>query len=186
MDAGSIERPISNAYVVPGTRLVAGEYPGMAWGTPPAMRDVRLQAFLDAGVSAFVDLTHDDDPLDRYAPRLAELAEATGVDASYEMCAIRDMDVCDHAHMAQVLDTIDRHLADGRGVYVHCWGGVGRTGLTIGCWLVRHGMPNEQALDTVRRLFNTMSAQKVQRFGPDGSPQTDEQRDMVRQWVHGA
>ena len=28
---------------------------------------------------------------------------------------------------------------DGRKVYVHCWGGVGRTGTVVGCYLVRQG-----------------------------------------------
>jgi hypothetical protein len=181
-----VQRPIENAYVVPGTRLVAGEYPGMAWGTPRTMRDVRLQAFLDAGVSAFLDLTHDDDPLDQYAPRLMELAAQAGVHAVHDSLSILDMDVCDDAHMTKVLNAIDARLAEGHGVYVHCWGGVGRTGMTIGCWLVRHGMDGEAALELVRELFSTMSEQKLRRFGPNGSPQTEEQREMVRRWTIGA
>ena len=150
------------------------------------MRDVRLQAFLDAGVSVFVDLTHDDDPLDQYAPRLMQLAADAEVPVVHEMLSIPDMDVCDEAHMTKVLNVIDARLAEGHGVYVHCWGGVGRTGMTIGCWLVRHGMEGEAALDRVRELFSTMSEQKVRRFGPNGSPQTDEQREMVRRWTIGA
>ena len=31
-------------------------------------------------------------------------------------------------------------------VYVHCWGGIGRTGTVVGCWLVRHGMTGDEAL----------------------------------------
>lgn len=175
-------RPIDNAYVVPGTRLAAGEYPGMAWGTPRAMRDVRLQAFLDAGITAFIDLTHPDDPLDAYATRLKELAAAASVEVVHDYLSIVDMDICDATHMRRVLDTIDQRLAEGHGVYVHCWGGVGRTGMSVGCWLVRHGLDGETALDQVRALFGTMSPAKVRRFGPNGSPQTDEQRQVVRSW----
>lgn len=177
-----LQRPIENAYVVPGTRLSAGEYPGMAWGTPQAMRDVRLLAFLDAGLTAFIDLTHPDDPLDQYAPRLYELAAARGVPVVHDYLSIVDMDVCDRAHMTRVLDTIDQRLSEGHGVYVHCWGGVGRTGMTVGCWLARHGLSGDAALERVRALFGTMSAQKLRRFGPDGSPQTEEQRAVVRGW----
>jgi hypothetical protein len=180
---GAIMRPIANAYVVPETKLVAGEYPGLAWGTPAAMLDSRLEAFLEAGITAFVDLTHPDDPLDHYADRLAELAASRGMTVVHEYLSITDMGTCDVPHMTAVLDTIDRHLADGRGVYVHCWGGIGRTGMTVGCWLVRHGLTGDDALDAVRRLFGTMSPQKIRRFGIDGSPQTEAQRNMVRQWV---
>jgi len=88
---GAITRPIANAYVVPETKLVAGEYPGLAWGTPAAMLDTRLEAFLEAGITAFVDLTHPDDPLDHYADRLAELAASRGMTVVHEYLSITDM-----------------------------------------------------------------------------------------------
>jgi len=40
--------------------------------------------------------------------------------------------------MRCILDAIDLSLAANRGVYVHCFGGMGRTGTTICCWLLRH------------------------------------------------
>ena len=42
--------------------------------------------------------------------------------------------------MTRILDDVDAALADGGAVYVHCWGGIGRTGTVVGCWLVRHGL----------------------------------------------
>ncbi|MFZ5949388.1 MAG: fused DSP-PTPase phosphatase/NAD kinase-like protein [Candidatus Rifleibacteriota bacterium] len=30
-------------------------------------------------------------------------------------------------------------MAAGKPVYVHCWGGLGRTGVVVGCWSRRHG-----------------------------------------------
>ena len=99
----------------------------------------------------------------------------------HERLASPDMGVCDAAHMSRVLDTIDAHLANGRRAYLHCWGGVGRTGTVVGCWFVRHGMTGDDALGRVQALFNTMSAQKVADH-PEGSPQTARQRAMVREW----
>ena len=32
--------------------------------------------------------------------------------------------------MQEILDAVDRALAAGRNVYLHCWGGIGRTGTT--------------------------------------------------------
>jgi hypothetical protein len=46
--------PLPNSYLVPGTRLIAGEYPG-ARDSAEAKR--RLDALLYAGVQTFIDLT---------------------------------------------------------------------------------------------------------------------------------
>ena len=35
-------------------------------------------------------------------------------------------------------------------MYLHCWGGVGRTGTVVGCWLVRHGRTGDEALGSSR------------------------------------
>lgn len=177
--------PIANAYRVPGTRLVAGEYPGSPPSNPTRDLEAKLGACLDAGITVFVDLTGAPDPLAPYAPTLTALAERRGVQVTHERLTIRDMGVCDEAHMCRVLDTIDHHLAAGRTVYVHCWGGVGRTGTVVGCWLVRHGHTGEEALATVGRLFATMSEAKVRRHAQTGSPQTKAQREMVRSWGEG-
>lgn len=181
--APPLTRPIPDSYVVPGTRLAAGEYPGSRPETTESKATARLNGFLDAGISAFVDLTAPADPLDAYAPALLALAKARGIDVVYERLAIRDMSVCDAGHMHRVLDTLDAHLAEGRGVYTHCWGGIGRTGMVVGCWLVRHGRTGEEALAEVDRLFRSMSADKVAAHRAWGSPQTGAQREVVRRWA---
>lgn len=175
-------RPIPDSYVVPGTRLVAGAYPG----TPPWEGAVaaigKLQSFIDAGIDAFVDLTMPEDGLAPYEPLLLSLAREQDVDVVIDRLPILDMGTCDVAHMRRIVDTVDARLAEGRTVYVHCWGGVGRTGTVVGCWLVRHGRTGEQALAEVSGLFATMSAGKQRRHAATGSPQTKAQRAMVRTW----
>ncbi len=169
----SFPRPIPESYwVVPG-RVLAGEYP-----SSPNFRQAleKLQRFLDAGVTCFVDLTHPRDPLDPYEPLLQRLG-ANGV--KRVPLPIVDMNVPDSAeHAAAILDTIDRESANGGVVYVHCWGGIGRTGTIVGCWLVRHGMTGEEALTRVAELWATR---------PDSSwstsPQTEAQFDFVRTWA---
>jgi predicted protein tyrosine phosphatase len=178
-----VTRPIPDSYVVPGTLLAAGEYPGSAPGTPTAKAEQKLSAFLDVGISAFVDLTDPDDGLAPYAPVIRELGAARGVDVFHDQLTIRDMRTCTPSHMRQVLDVVDAHIAAERGVYVHCWGGIGRTGMVVGCWLVRQGWDGEAALIEVGRLFRTMSPAKVGRHESWGSPQTDAQRNVVRSWV---
>lgn len=64
-------------------------------------------------------------------------------------------------------------------MYVHCWGGVGRTGTVVGCYLVRSGLSGDEALARIRQLRrNEATANRP-------SPETDEQRNMVRSWRAG-
>jgi hypothetical protein len=140
--------PLPNSYVVPGTRLVAGEYPGLPPARPAGEVRARVDALLDAGVRTVVDLTDPADGLAPYADVLAGRAAERGLRVAHERLTIRDMDVCDAAHMRRVLDAVDAGLRRG-AVYVHCWGGVGRTGTAVGCWLVRHGRTGDEALAEV-------------------------------------
>jgi atypical dual specificity phosphatase len=45
---------------------------------------------------------------------------------------------------------IDRALAGGSRVAVHCGGGLGRTGTLLACYLVRHGLDPAEAVARVR------------------------------------
>ena len=170
--------PFPNAYVVPGTRLIAGEYPGAKDLTEAR---AKVRALLDAGVTRVIDLTEPGE-LTPFAELLAREATARGVTATYHSRPIRDVDVCTPDQMRIILDEIDAALAGGETVYVHCWGGAGRTGTVVGCWLVRHGHTGADALAEVQRLFETMSPGKVKRH-PEGSPQTTGQRRMVQGWA---
>ncbi|GIS99317.1 MAG: hypothetical protein CM1200mP26_10300 [Acidimicrobiales bacterium] len=52
-----------------------------------------------------------------------------------------------------ILDDLDSFLEQGRNVYVHCWGGSGRTGTIIGCWIRRHGLADaDETLDCLTSL----------------------------------
>jgi len=114
---------------------------------------------------------------------LRQLAAEVGLEVHYQRFVIRDIDVCDAAFMNSILDAIDEHIAAGRGAYVHCWGGIGRTGMVVGCWLVRHGRSGVKALKEVDELFRSMPPEKITRHLRSGSPQTDAQRTMVRDWT---
>ena len=168
--------PIPNSYTVPGTRLTAGEYPG---AKDPAETSARLAAFMDAGVNTFIDLTAPADGLEPYEPTLRRIA--CGINAERLSFPIKDVSITGDEHMCRILDAVDSALAANRTVYVHCWGGAGRTGTVVGCWLVRHGKSGDEALAEVTRLFHQMTPKKLARHG-SGSPETREQREMVRRW----
>jgi protein-tyrosine phosphatase len=50
------------------------------------------------------------------------------------------------AQMAAIQDLLAHYLAWGETVYVHCFGGIGRTETVIGCYLVEQGMSGDGAL----------------------------------------
>ena len=166
--------PSANSYwVVPG-RFAAGEHPGPT----DLEREVRLVALLDAGVDYCIELTeaHEVPP---YLGALRCLARRRGVVVHGVRRPIRDGGVPKTpAQMVQILDAIDAALDAGRTIYVHCFGGIGRTGTVVGCHLVRRGYRGGDALDHLAELWRGV---KKVRYEP-ATPETDEQVAYVRRW----
>jgi protein-tyrosine phosphatase len=168
------KRPLSESYWVEPGRLLAGEYAG---SHDPERTRRRLDAFLEAGVNTFIDLTqpHEHVP---YELILKEQARIYEVNASYHRFGIPDHRVPARETMSAVLDAIDRALNDGGRVYLHCWGGVGRTGMAVGCHLVRRGLEPREALARVNELFRTRPPNSYFR----ASPETLEQMEFILNW----
>jgi len=170
------DRPMENSYWIEPGRFAAGEYPGH-WD--PVWAAEKVRKLLDAGIDHFIDLTEPGE-LEPYSEIIAEEARRRGADIGWERHAIVDLSVpSSPRQMFRILDAIDAAMSDGRTVYVHCWGGVGRTGTTVGCWLVRHGQTGEEALSRIAEWWQGM--EKII-FHPR-SPQTREQRKYVRSWT---
>ena len=168
------DHPIPDSYWVKPGALLAGEYPG---ALADAEATAKLTALLAAGVTVFFDLTAEGEAgLRPYFLLAQQLAAAQGKALTHLRRPIPDMSVTTPARLAAMLDEIDAALAQGRVVYVHCYGGIGRTGTVVGCWLVRHGQTGEQALATIAER---------RRHTPDGwrhSPETEAQTRMVLTW----
>jgi len=166
--------PIIESYWVEEKRLLAGEYPG---SRDPKVAHHRIDAFLKAGVTDFIDLTEPHE-LVPYEDILKEQAKIHGVQASYQRIPILDCSIPTSDTMSKILNSIEKAINNGNCVYVHCWGGVGRTGTVVGCYLVRHGRSNEQAIAQVDQLYKTRPADI---YHPH-SPETDEQIEFIRNW----
>ena len=163
-------QPITQCYwVVPGT-LLAGEYPR---NTDVQSSHAKIRALLHAGVTAFIDLTEAEEGLYPYSAWIGT--------ASHQRFPLRDGSIpASPAVTSTILDAIDGHMARGQLVYVHCWGGVGRTGVIIGCWLARHGLGGEAALARLRELWRHCP-KSVSR----ASPETQGQARYIVRWEAG-
>ena len=162
------DRPLPNSYWVVPDRVLAGEYPG---ALDEAEARLRLRRLREAGIDSFIDLTEEGE-LPPYRHLLPEHTE-------YLRCAIVDARVPNNVSQTQgVLAAIRAALARGRGVYVHCRAGIGRTGLIVGCYLAEEQDNGRAALKALNRLWR----QSGRAATWPQIPQTAEQVDYVRHW----
>ena len=154
--------PLPNAYwVIPG-KLLAGDHPGLY----PGRTQQRVASLIQAGILCAVSLStvEEGEPYARWL--------------QVRSFPVHDMMTPSTERMIQILDAIDAEAQEG-AVYVHCRAGLGRTGLVVGCFLVRHGMDGESALAKITSLRGeTAQAWK-------SSPETESQRQMVGSWKNG-
>ncbi|MGH8204175.1 MAG: protein-tyrosine phosphatase family protein, partial [Steroidobacteraceae bacterium] len=126
--------PLPNSHWIEPGRLLAGEHPAGSSGQATRRRLARL---LDAGVDCFIDLTQPAE-FESYEAELAKAAR--GREALYLRHPIPDHGVPEsEAAMREILAVLDRALAEGRSVYLHCHAGIGRTNLVAGCWIAGQG-----------------------------------------------
>ena len=166
--------PLPESYWVQEGRFLAGEYPASRLSFSS---NTTLQDLLKAGIDTFIDLTEPHE-YSSYENSLIEEATRLGLTASYHRFPIEDWGLPTKTRMTAILDAIDLALEAGHKVYVHCWGGIGRTGTTVGCYLVRHGLTGEQALEQLAEWWQHVPKRRFH----SRSPETGEQRDFIRDW----
>jgi ADP-ribosylglycohydrolase/protein-tyrosine phosphatase len=150
------------------TLLVAGQYPG---SRGRITHTLKMAAIVNLEIDAIINLMEIDE-LMRFAPYQKAL-EHIMPNLKVHHLPIRDMDIPDDLMLQTILDTMENDIANGKRVYVHCWGGHGRTGTVVGSWLVRQGMSAEEALDQIK------SQRCLTAFGDAPSPQTPEQINVI-------
>lgn len=155
--------PFDRSYwVIPG-KFLAGYYPG------DQQRELMEPDERDHAGLPFAD----------YLPVIQRI-DNDSLPVTCHRLPIRDLGIPAREFMAQILDRIDGALGQDRPVYIHCWGGRGRTGTVVGCWLARHGIAEgEGALKKINELRCT----DAKAHWP--SPETSEQIRMVLGWKKG-
>ena len=169
------ERPIPNSYWVRPGKFAAGEYPGDIFRSNAREK---LSSLLAAGVSRFIDLTEEGE-LDSYREIAQQEAGRLSRFLDWERHPIVDRSTPHRTRMVEILDAIDSAMERGETVYVHCWGGIGRTGTVVGCWLRRRGYTGEEALAQIATWWQGVA----KRHRRPQSPETSEQRRYIMEWA---
>lgn len=121
-----MNKPIANSYYTGVERVYAGEYPT---GYDEKTGKVKLLALLEFGITDFIDLTEEGElpPYSQWLPQ----------NVSYTRFPIKDQSVPefydDVVGLVQKIKGIAKD--ESRYIYIHCWGGIGRTGTIVGCLL---------------------------------------------------
>jgi hypothetical protein len=170
-----LRHPISESYWVAPGRLLAGEYPGQY---DEDLTRRRLNALIEAGFDTFIDLTRPHETIP-YAGILQEEARVYNVSATHRRFPIADFGLPTPELMNDILAAIEAILKAGHKIYLHCWGGIGRTGTTVGCYLVRQGKTGDEALDQLSKWWQGVPKSA---FHPR-SPETLAQANFVRTWA---
>jgi hypothetical protein len=174
--------PFSRSWWVEPGRILAGCYPG---SLDSKQADTKLRALLDIGIRQIIclqeenELGQDMQPFVDYLEPLKKLAKARSIEIVWQRFPIRDGGIPSPSLMQTILGTLEHAVNAHRPVYIHCWGGHGRTGTVVGCWLVKQGLTGEQALERIREL---------RQFDPylDTylSPTDEAQCEMVLKWIN--
>ena len=170
-----LTRPIPESYWVEPGRLLAGEYPAQF---DSELTRNRIDALIEAGFNTFIDLTKPNETV-AYLRILLDEAKLYGVEVKHQRFAIGDFGLPAPKLMSSILDTIDAELKAGRKIYLHCWGGIGRTGTTVGCYLVRRGKTGTEALRQLAEWWQTVPKSLIHAR----SPETREQVEFIRNWA---
>jgi hypothetical protein len=175
-----MQRPFPQSYWVRDGLLCAGHYPG---ALDIDERNEKLAGLLDCGIRRVICLIpahetgRDGRPFDPYEPVLQALAASRGVSVECLRLGYADGTTPERAHMSKILDAIDASLAAGEPVYLHCWGGHGRTGTTAACYLIRHGLTPQVAIEQIVVLRKPLPKNHF--------PFEGRQEEFVRSWRAG-
>jgi hypothetical protein len=172
------ELPFERSWWIDRKGVIGGRYPG----TPDPVESEQLLArLLDVGVRVVINLQEPDErnyageTFANYEPVLKRLAAERGASVEVMRFPIPDGEVPTSSPMRAILAAVDEALRAGHRVYVHCWGGHGRTGTVAGCWLKQGGAACDDAFAAIKaaRRHDAHLAEEV-------APQTEAQREFVR------
>lgn len=152
--------------------VLCGEYPNTKEGTPD-----KIKALQGAGINVFIDLTHPDDALTSYASYL-QRNDTTPL--SYHSFPIPDGGVVSISTYIELCYLIKLHVSAGSNVYLHCWGGMGRTATVTACLMgvFDRKITFDEAFSRIRDAReDTVKASRP-------APENDQQIKLIQEFYH--
>ncbi len=158
-------------YLPYGLQNIMGEFEGLVFPTKPTFHSFKVTDNIYAGeyprdrdedrsvfkmkqferfsINHFIDLTEEGE--------LASYKEFLSISMSHSRFPFPDQSVPESTDKVRKLmweiDQIIRATPNIK-IYIHCWGGVGRTGTIVGCMLAHQmGYDCNQAIASLRQLF---------------------------------
>ena len=145
-----------------------------------------LKALIQSGIRHVLSLLEPenydlpDDPFAPYVDHMETIAENMKISVTFDQISIKDFSVPTERQMVRILNQIDWCIKYNKPVYVHCWGGIGRTGTVVGCYLARHEFAaGNDVIEKIKEL------RKDTEDCSDRSPETRNQINMVINWGKG-
>lgn len=182
---------IKNSYWVVPNEILAGPFPG---SNEDFAAKLRIRLLFDAGIRAFINLQeegemaasnkhYDENYWDTFRLFLKDNNESEIEGGAIRRFSIPDKSVPTVEQMKLILNEIDMLHSMKIPLYIHCWGGIGRTATVVGCWMRRHGLANrENVVDEIFRLRQNYVDSISLAYR---SPETDEQERFVLDWELG-
>lgn len=144
--------PFPQSYWVVPQLLCAGHYPG---DRNADVRREKLTGLVQCRIERTINLIpegetgRNGESFLPYHDELQALARERGGAVDCVRMGFPDGGIPSIDQMRAILDMIDTSLKARKPVYVHCWGGHGRTSTVIGCHLVRHGLAPSVAMERI-------------------------------------
>ena len=163
----TIDTPIRNSYKV-DDRIYAGEYPATA-NEKLGRRDI--DRFINFGITHFIDLTESGE--------LLPYTQWLHKEQTHIRFAIRDCGIPTTEKTAQLIKTITTILKEKENkIYIHCRGGIGRTGTIAACYYATFLKEYHPVIDLLTRQYSQCPKSAYR-----SSPETLEQKRFIMQYI---
>jgi protein-tyrosine phosphatase len=167
--------PFERSYWVLPNKLLAGEIPAHA---DPIKAIEKLDALIQLNIKLVINLMEESER-NRHGQLFYDYSSYLNQhNVQTRRFPITDLSVPGKESMNEILHQIDESIGQKRNIYIHCWGGAGRTGTVVGCFLKRFGYAdNTNVFDFIDYLKRTTP------IAHRSSPETDEQKEFVLKWI---